>query len=338
MKIRSQGMVTSVGLNSDSSCAAIRCALTGFSETKFMFAGEWILAARTPLPKRWTGTRKLLEMACMAIQECMNSVDIDDFSNVALILCVSELDRPGRHAGLGQEFFDGIQRALGVTFHPESVIIARGKVGGANAIEYARSLMESGLHQCIVAGVDSLLTAQTLASLDDRRLLLTVDNSDGLIPGEAAAAVLFEKDDGDTGFSVLGIGFGHEQATLESGEPLRAEGLVHAFKQALREATLNFADIDYRLSDANGIQYGFKEGTLALARCMRPVKQVFDVWNVADCVGEIAAATVPLHIGYAHKAFSSGFAPGKTAICHLSNFGFERAALILGPEQRTNGQ
>jgi len=329
MKIRSQGMVTSVGMNSASSCAAIRCALTGFSETKFMFAGKWILAAGVALPNKWTGTRKLVEMACMAIRECMENAELDDVSNVALILCVAELDRPGRHGGLGQEFFGAVQHGLGVRFHRESVIIARGKVGGAHAVEYAEKLMEKGVHQCIIAGVDSLLNAQTLASLEERRLLLTEVNSDGLIPGEAAVAVLVED---VPGFGVLGIGFGEEQATVESGNPLRAEGLVQAFRRALERAKMDFASIDYRLSDANGIQYGFKEGALALARCMRPVKQEFNVWNIADCVGEIEAATVPLNLAYAHTAFSRGFAPGKTAICHVSSLGAERAELVLGSE------
>ena len=51
-------------------------------------------------------------------------------------------------------------------------------------------------------------------------------------------------------------------ATLESEKPLRADGLVQAFRAAFAEAGQTIADVDYRITDANGEQYWFKEAAL----------------------------------------------------------------------------
>ena len=44
------GMMTGVGLSAEASCAAIRCALDNFQETRFIArGGEWIIGSAVPL-------------------------------------------------------------------------------------------------------------------------------------------------------------------------------------------------------------------------------------------------------------------------------------------------
>jgi 3-oxoacyl-[acyl-carrier-protein] synthase-1 len=76
---------------------------------------------------------------------------------------------------------------------------------------------------------------------------------------------------------IQGIGFGEEKAHIESEEPLRAEGMVAAIKGALAAAEMNMGDLDFRITDANGEQYAFKEASLALSRILRKRKEEFDI-------------------------------------------------------------
>ena len=70
-------------------------------------------------------------------------------------------------------------------------LLPRGRVGGMAALNLARKLIhEGGMPLCLVAGVDSFLVGPTLAAYEAKQRLLTSDNSNGFIPGEAGAAVL----------------------------------------------------------------------------------------------------------------------------------------------------
>jgi 3-oxoacyl-[acyl-carrier-protein] synthase-1 len=127
----------------------------------------------------------------------------------------------------------------------------------------------------------------------------------------------------------LGLGYGREEATVESEEPLRADGLVGAFQDALREAAIEWPQLDYRITDLNGEQYGFKEAALALTRCLRVRKEEFDLWHPADCIGEVGAAIVPCALGVALEAARKRYAPGPGVLCHFGNDTGERAAVVL---------
>ncbi|MFS6902090.1 hypothetical protein ABMZ12_14800, partial [Pseudomonas aeruginosa] len=61
LSIVASGMVSAVGLSAPASCAAIRCALDNFQETRFIDqGGEWLLAASVPLeqPRGGGGARR----------------------------------------------------------------------------------------------------------------------------------------------------------------------------------------------------------------------------------------------------------------------------------------
>ncbi len=68
------GMVSAVGLSAPASCAAIRCAIDNFQETRFIDqGGEWLIAASVPLEQSWRGRTKLIKMAARAIAEALQS-------------------------------------------------------------------------------------------------------------------------------------------------------------------------------------------------------------------------------------------------------------------------
>ena len=333
--ILSSGMVTGVGLTAPSSCAAIRCAISNFTETRFMDkGGEWIIGCQVPLDQPWRGRAKLLHMVVPAIRECLEPLAGINGKEIALLLCVAETTRPGRIDGLDSTFFGEIEAVLGMQFHEESVVIAEGKVGGVIALRDARGLIyDKDVSYCVIAGVDSFLVAGTLAVNEVKNRLATSKNSDGFIPGEAAAAILLGKEpaNGNVALRCMGIGLGQEHATVESDEPLKADGLVQAIREALTDANISMGDIDYRITDISGEQYGFKEASLALTRILRVRKERFHLWHPADCVGEVGAAILPICLGVVLAAVRKNYAPGSRALSHVSADTGKRAAAILEP-------
>jgi len=333
MEILASGMVTGIGLNAQASCAAIRCGITNFAETRFMDkGGEWIIGCSVPLAEPWRGRAKLLRLIVPAIQECLGSVKNISVNEIPLLLCLAEKTRPGRLDGLDQTLLAEIEAALDVRLHSRSGTVEQGKVGGVIALKQAMRLFaEEGIRYCLIAGVDSFLVASTLAAYEEKNRLQTSKNSDGFIPGEAGAAMLIgpTSEISETGLSCLGLGFGQERATVESEDPLKADGLVAAIRSALSEAGRTMGDMDYRITDLSGEQYGFKEASLALSRTLRSRKERFDLWHPADCIGEVGAAIVPCMLGVLLAARRKNYAPGKNALCHAANDSGERACMVV---------
>ena len=126
-----------------------------------------------------------------------------------------------------------------------------------------------------------------------------------------------------------GIGFGREQATIDSGEPLRADGLVQAIKDCVADAECQLADFDLRITDNSGEHYYFKEASLALTRALRQPKEFFDIWHPAEYIGESGAVSGMAAVATAREAFIKGYAPGRRILSHWANDAGERAAVTL---------
>lgn len=334
LAIVSSGMVTGVGLSAPASCAAIRCAIDDFQETRFMDAGgEWIIGSSVPLEQPWRGIAKLSKMLVSVLKECIACDPKLTLEQVPILLCLAEKDRPGRFDDLGNQVFIETQKELAIRFHEKSAIIEQGRIGVAVALNHARKLIyEEGLPQVIIAGVDSLLVGPSLRSFEEGERLMTTVNSNGFIPGEAASAVLVQAPgkSSEPQLFCLGIGYGTEKSTVDAEDiPLRADGLVQAIRSALAEAHCDLGALDFRIADVSGEQYGFKEAALALTRILRQRKEEFDIWHPADCIGEVGAAIGPVMLAVFLAALRKNYSPGKSVIAHLGNDSGKRAAMVL---------
>lgn len=328
------GMMTGVGLTAPSSCAAIRCAIDNFTETRFMArGGEWMVGSAVPLEQPWRGQAKLVRLLAGPVRECLDLIPDVPAEDVPLLVCLAERERPGRLDGLDNSLFFELQNELGLTFHGESEIFAEGRVAGALAVRRARQLLyrpEAPHRHVIVSGADTFLVGPTLMAYDERDRLLTERNSNGFIPGEAGAAVLLShSENAGAALHVLGLGFAREAAAIESEEPLRGLGLAQAMTAALQDAGTAIEAMDFRITDISGEQYGFKEASLALSRLLRVRKEEFDIWHPADCIGEVGAAALPCMLGVALFAARKRYAPGPAALAHLGNDDGKRVALVL---------
>jgi len=326
-------MVTGVGLDAPASCAAIRGAIDNFQQTCFRDrSGEWIMGCEVPLEYPWRGEKKLLMMAARAIGECLKGFDQATCEATPLLLCLAETDRHGRIIADDALFLEALQDELGFSFHAQSAVIAQGHVSTAVALHRARQLIgESAATQVVVAASDSLLAGAALADCESRDRLLTSENSDGFIPGEGAAAVLVEPLRAQPWGQLVcrGIGFAVEKAHIDSEEPLRADGLTAAIKQSLQDAACNESILDFKIIDASGGQYAFKEATLAFGRIDRTKRTEFDVWHPADCIGEVGAPVGLAMITLLKTACEKAYAKGSSVLLHLGNDDGKRASMIF---------
>jgi 3-oxoacyl-[acyl-carrier-protein] synthase-1 len=324
------GMSTAVGLTAPASCAAIRARLNGFKETRFMaLDGEWLIGAEIPFEEPWRGVPRIAHLLEGPLRECLAATDLPP-EKIPFFLCTAELDRPGRFEGLDTELLVQTQALLDATFDSRSRILPMGRVGASVGIRAASRLInEQGVRHVIVGGADTFLVAETLRSFDENARLLTTDNSNGFIPGEAAAALLLGGAFAGPGLAIRSLGLASEATTIGSEEPLRADGLTNAFRFALDAAGLEMQEIGYRISTMSGEQYWFKEFDLATSRLLRGRHEFMDLWHPADSIGETGAAALPCCLAVAWMAAYKGYEAGNPVLVTASNDDGRRTALIL---------
>jgi 3-oxoacyl-[acyl-carrier-protein] synthase-1 len=329
--IAATGMVTAVGLDAPSSCAALRARLDGFQETRFAnAAGEWLLGAPVCLPRKWIGEKRMAHMAAAAIGEIFDTAP-QARDQAPLILCLSEggrLGQPIKHAG---DFLRKISEILEIGAHRQSRVVAHGRPSGMVALDHARRLLkESDVPSVIMVGVDSYLTPGTISLYLGERRLLASDNPNGFIPGEAAAAVLCTRAR-DARFRLHGLGLTRETASIYNVADLalRGDGMTAAYRGALNEAGIEMNRLGYRISDLIGEQYWFKQTALASLRLVRGAHDFQDLWSPGESLGNIGAAVVPVMIGMAFAAAAKGYAAGDPVLIEASNDAGACGAAVL---------
>lgn len=329
--ILSTGIVSSVGMSTAMTCAALRANVANPSESPFVGVdGEWLMNHCVPLDQPWSGLARLANMAALVIEECLMEVARTEWRRIPLLLCIAESTRPGRIEAIEETLKPATCELLGEHFSAQSLVIPHGRVGVGVALLHARKLLaDTDVPGVLIVGSDSLIRWPTLKVLEKQNRLLNGTNSNGFLPGEAAAALYVGRSSGQSGAQIRGLGFSMEAANIESEEPLRAAGLTHAVRIALDDAGCELHDMDLRITDISGEQYYFKEAALVLSRLLRKRKTEFDLWHPAECIGETGSAIGPLMLAVAAVAFDKGYAAGPGILVHGSNDAGQRMAIVL---------
>jgi 3-oxoacyl-[acyl-carrier-protein] synthase-1 len=342
------GMVTSLGNNGPASAAAVWGGIRGVAADNLWdkTAGEQLSLARPRMPQWWEGREMLAELCAPAVSECLVSAaalaapPLSDPQTIPIALIVAPPERPFRWPSLDQLALEDLAHKLDRLLPPHSTVIPRGRTGIGYALHWAQDvLLRRGAHFCIVAGVESFLR-QVLADhyIDERRLLCG-NNSNGFIPGEAGAAVLLARSGTYAPELVLaGSGSANDPSGAggNAAHPVTGDGLTAAMKGALAGAAKAFADVDLRISDANGEHFKFREIILADARVSRlrppgaaPRRYGYlEHWHPIEYVGEVGAAIFPLMLGYAYDAGVNRHLDGPVAMVHAAEDNGERVAVV----------
>jgi len=264
----------------------------------------------------------------MAIEDCIASASPVDWSRLPVLLCVAEKDRPGRMAGIDDRLLTGIADELGIALGGPSTLIRHGRIGIAVALMHSRDLIyRHGIDRVLIVATDSLVTRRTIAHHERRDRLLRPSNSNGFVPGEGASAFLIGKPSGQRELVCTGIGLGIESAHIDSGQPLRGDGLVQAHKAALAECGRSMDDIDCRVTDLSGEHYYFREAHFAFGRLRRSAGDP-QLWHPAECIGMSGAALGGACLAVARASIERGYAPGDTLLLHFSEDDGRRASIV----------
>lgn len=333
--IRAAGMACPVGLTTAAACAAMRAGINRFGETEYLGNdGQPVVASfLSRLGRDLSRRERWIELLAYALRDLYQQHERGPaLLERALIMLAAPLDsgttppNPAVVAPL-------LSQKLGVALDPRRLrIVTEGSFGGIRALAGARQwlLEPSSTHRdVVVAGADSYVEARALARLDRERRLLTRDRSDGIIPGEAAACVLLDTSPQASLAAILGIGLANEPGRLDNDVPLRGQGIAHAARQALAEAGLELHDLHFRLSDASGEGYAFKEQVLAVTKLLRRNMDDLPLWLSATTLGEVGCAGGVCNLVSAVSAWSRGRAPGPRAIAYASAADGGRAAVVL---------
>ena len=249
------GMVTPLGLDAVTSCAAARAGLRRIEEIDDLYVpgGEGgdpvpLAGHRVPLVTAgFFGIGRLARLAAAGLADLRQAVPDLDRVRLGFILVTGssayqaawlgkaranpdedpeELDAyQARLAAadrqIDDDLLDTVSRRAGLQVAaPVRATVRATSVGLVAALVKAREWLDSGAcDRCVVGAVDSLVDPNLLARLLDLGLLKTPARPIGMIPGEAAAFLLLER---ARAASARGAGI---QALIET--PLAAEGPRH---------------------------------------------------------------------------------------------------------------
>jgi 3-oxoacyl-[acyl-carrier-protein] synthase-1 len=341
MHLVSAGLVCPLGFDAASACAAMRAGIARMDELPYWDRRNLpvIGAAMPGAASAMSFGVRMVEMLARALRDCISRAPHTPhtpWAQVPLIVGLAEEGRPGASGEWAEDIVAGVQDRLGIAFHPAlSGRIPKGHTAGFEGLRIARELLlaRPDVPGCLVCGVDSYINASSLFWLDQHWRLKREGHNDGVIPGEAAAAVYVARQsaaDAPARVEVVGLGFGREAAPVLSEAPLQGRGLADAARQAMGEAGWGFHQLHFRLSDVTGENYGFREHTLARGRLMRVVPENDQpLWHAADAIGDTGAAAGLVQLARALAAWEKAYAPGTNAACFTSGVPGDRAVALL---------
>ena len=346
LQILGLGASTPIGRNVWATAAAARAGVCGFAEHPYMVdtAGEPMRMA--PAPWIDIDTDSATRMAALllpAIEEALTPLTAPDGNvpaRIGLALALPR-QRPGRPRALAEDLLATLRKRMDGRF----ARVARFEVGhaaGYLAIAAVEASCARGdFDACVVAGVDSYLSPETLEWVEACDQLHgggPLNNAWGFIPGEAAGAVLLGPASlaQRCGLEPLGelvsVGIGMESNLIKTDGVCIGEGLTQAFRSALKALALG-EKVHNVFCDLNGEPYRADEFGFAALRTGACFRAVSDFVALADCWGDVGAAGAPLHIALSVIAHRKRYAKGPLSMAWGSSESGERgAALVRGTD------
>lgn len=336
------GAVTSAGMTAAQTCAAFRAGHSGFGIELMSepFGAEQTVAR---IPTNWRLKRTdgdwIVNMAARAIAAAMAEAAENGAVAEQTVLLLSPPERTRAHPCYNDidpnDLVTRIMDAAGIRFHHASRLLDGGAARGLAALGDASDIIARGeIANVVLAGVDSLLNPVDLARLRTQNRLAGPDNSQGLIPGEGAAAVCLSGSipPERRRCTILSVGAAQEQDTVAGERFSQGRALVAALNGAARRDGADAEPlVDYALSNANGERYAHLERMLAAARFYKTRRARLPVVYPAMTVGEIGAASAGLLLVIARDAFFKDYAPGRFAMLEVaSDDGLRCAAVLRG--------
>lgn len=341
MAIVGAGMRCAVGLSAPAAAAAVRAGVSGIREHPYMLdkAGEpMVVAAEPTLDPVLQDAKRFAALAAPAVAEALEPLAAHGAgAQIVHALIGLPQPRPGLPADIDRALDRMVQSVSPSTPRVQSVaFLARGSAAGLIALQAARDILWRGTCRfCLVGGVDSYLSAETLEWMDEHGMLKSSANRNGFPPGEAAGFLLLASGTTASAFGMPvrawleTLGFALEASPIRTQTICVGRGLSQAFQQAIAPLQMPRDRIDDAICDMNGEPYRSEEFAFTVLRTQTAFVDATRFTTPADCWGDVGAASGPLFAGLAAAAFRRGYAKGPRTMAWASSEGGERAAAVF---------
>lgn len=325
--IEAVGAVTAVGRNAATTMGSLLTNTQLFSELDVVDeAGEPLMGAAVPIDRGISRARRLGLLGLLALRDA--ATRLDRLPPVPAVVC-------GPADGAFSSEADLLNAVAADASLPldrrSSVAVLGNRDAGIDAVKMATSKAAGAAGACWFVGLDSLIHEAGVRRLQETGLLRTAANPAGLVPGEAAAAVLLTSRRSRRCARLIGFNAATEPAGMTAPSGI---GLSRATQAAFAGGVARPAEVGGIVDDTGGLRSHFEE--LALCDSRPPLASIGDHRRFipAMSTGEIGAASAALSIA-ALAFFLTENVVKVSGLCRM--FGADRgraAALIAGPGDR----
>lgn len=333
LEITGIGMVTSLGHDAKTACAAIRAGLsrpnpiheystTGLADHESVpLLGHPVV----PITNGFSSVGRWLQLCRHALHDLLAQLDARDHGRnpgrTLTFLCLPEVDGPRfehddrvQPERLRETFVAPLLTAVpNVGPAAATELRCRGRAGLAALLGEVELVLRSVAERVIVVAVDSYVDSHALMWLGQIRRLKHDDNPVGLIPGEAAVAVCLEL--GRRGHSegpwarITRVGEAHQNPDLhETGRSL-GRLLAHLLDEDSRDL----------YTDLNGESWRAQVQGVAWTGIPPRLAATTKIHHIAAEVGDTGEVSAWLNLAVAARSLQRGYARGPAVLVAASS-------------------
>ncbi|MDI3337547.1 hypothetical protein QKW60_14105 [Defluviimonas aestuarii] len=332
LRIIGSGAVTAAGLTLPQSAAAFVAGIDGFREitSPDEFGTPQIVAEiptdwrLRPDPATW-----LQNLAARAGNEALGDGDRAG----TLLLCTppsSKRGHPCWQESDPRRFRAALNDKLGGPFATGSRLVDGGPAALIGALPDAATRLARGeADRILLLGVDSLINTSDMARFRAAGRLHG-GSAQGLVPGEAAGAVLLTTTPGP-GMQILMTGLADEPENVLGERQSQGRAMQKALEAASSAEGYGESAVEFVVSNFNGERYGALEALIFRARFYRTHREYMATAYPAMSFGDTGSASAALALAVAADAFGKDYAPGRCAMLEIaSEDGLRAAACLTG--------
>jgi 3-oxoacyl-[acyl-carrier-protein] synthase-1 len=345
LEVIATGARTPLGLNAESTAAAVRAALSSFAEFPFIMAnGEpVVVSADAELDARVEGRERLVPMIASAIDEATRTLaQASPYRGPCYLLLALPEARPGFSDDDAQWIKSAVVSLLRVPdWQVRAGLVGRGHAGTIQAIQRVAQESARGVDGLfLVVGADSYHHADTFVWLEQNRRFAQPAIRSGFIPGEGAACLVLASSDlrsqmgAEPLATLAGVGLAQETFLRNSETGSFGAGMTEAVRAATSGLQLPSEAIDTLYSDINGERYRSEEWGF-VAMNTYPVWKSLEYEAPASSWGDVGASFGTLAAVLAVQSYVRGYARGPRALVMAGSDSGVRGAMVLqGPNGR----
>jgi 3-oxoacyl-[acyl-carrier-protein] synthase-1 len=348
------GAHTPVGWTLAESAAAVRAGMSRVEEHPDLIesGGEPLSAAMASwLGSELTVSERFVRLGRRAAREALvgslrGSTLARGLGEVRLrcLLALPEA-RPGLPEDLGAALAARFEAVLARWGAKVAVTTAPlGHAAGLAALRSAGEALTSGeADLCLVGGIESYLSPDTVTWLEEAGQLRTEEVRHGFVPGEGAgfcllaSEALAERHRLRVLARVAGGGVAEERNRIKTETVCTGEGMTAAFEEAL-SALPEGEKVDGWICDLNGEAYRTDELGFTLAKTGQRFREPGVFLAPADAWGDVGAASGPLFLGLVAAAVKRGYCRARHTLLSAGSEGGLRAAVLVRTEPSARGE